>query len=586
MPISRSLMIVGLLAAGLFLSPASFTGAQQGQTVSVRPRVTSSAPGMPEVKVKVDRNRVPLGEEVTFTVSPAPVVTDSRYKVTLFFGDDGKSVMSQPQKVHIYTKPGNYTYSILVEPASQQPKPTPPSALAIPSVKLTAAPTSVDTNRTVSFSAQLSHPYPNIRYRFVFGDGSASDWQNEANATHAYRSQGTYQAYVDLGVNANGSIKQASGSKRESIQVSEPSRPANVSVKLIASATSVNVSTPVTFTARLSSPQPNARYRFDFGDQTALTGWQANPQVTHRYKSAAKFSARADVRIVSRTGAQSASSNPVSIDVASVSGAKPTVDLRVIPDSVPLGVPSFFRAIPSAADSKTRYRFNFGDASSPTEWSSQPDLTHTYASPGAYSAFVEIGAAGDQGIAALAVSAQKRVRITPVGPADNTNGNSNTRGNANSNTTANTNTNGNTNGGGSPNSNDSRNANSNLSGNTNANLSGVTNGNANSANSSPSPLPSQTVSPTPIVAPTESSSDWWKYLIIIALIAFAGYQAASYFFVPRPTFVPHIDPGDADVGAGSLAIDLQVDVDPNVGGGEFTLDTGGGSLIKSERTES
>ena len=98
MPISRSLMIVGLLAAGLFLSPASFTGAQQGQTVSVRPRVTSSAPGMPEVKVKVDRNRVPLGEEVTFTVSPAPVVTDSRYKVTLFFGDDGKSVMSRPYR--------------------------------------------------------------------------------------------------------------------------------------------------------------------------------------------------------------------------------------------------------------------------------------------------------------------------------------------------------------------------------------------------------------------------------------------------------------------------------------------------------
>ena len=49
--------------------------------------------------------------------------------------------------------------------------------------------------------------------------------------------------------------------------------------------------------------------------------------------------------------------------------------------------------------------------------------------------------------------------------------------------------------------------------------------------------------------------------------------------------MPHIDPGDADVGAG-LAIDLQVDVDPNIAGGEFTVNTGGGSLIKSERTES
>jgi hypothetical protein len=74
-------------------------------------------------------------------------------------------------------------------------------------------------------------------------------------------------------------------------------------------------------------------------------------------------------------------------------------------------------------------------------------------------------------------------------------------------------------------------------------------------------------------------------LIILALVVFSVYKAASMLLVPRPTFVPHIDPGDADVGAGSLAIDLQVDVDPNVAGGEFTLNTEGGSLIKSARRE-
>jgi len=47
----------------------------------------------------------------------------------------------------------------------------------------------------------------------------------------------------------------------------------------------------------------------------------------------------------------------------------------------------------------------------------------------------------------------------------------------------------------------------------------------------------------------------------------------------------HVDAGQANVGAGSLAIDLQVDVDPNVAGGEFTLNTEGGSLIKSARSE-
>src|SRR5438105_1270102 len=149
MTISRSLMIAGLLIVGLCLSPAKLTRAQPGQTVSVRPRSAANQPGMPEVKVTVDRNRVPLGDEVTFTLSPAHVVTDSRYKVTLFFGDDKKQVMSEPKKVHVYTKPGNYTYSILVEPSAQQPKPTPTPALAIPNVKLTATPGSVEINRPV-----------------------------------------------------------------------------------------------------------------------------------------------------------------------------------------------------------------------------------------------------------------------------------------------------------------------------------------------------------------------------------------------------------------------------------------------------
>ena len=66
---------------------------------------------------------------------------------------------------------------------------------------------------------------------------------------------------------------------------------------------------------------------------------------------------------------------------------------------------------------------------------------------------------------------------------------------------------------------------------------------------------------------------------------FTAYQVSSYVFAPRPKFVPHFDPGDARVGAGSLAIDLQMEVDPNLAGGEFRLDTEGDSLIKSERTE-
>jgi PKD repeat protein len=595
MRIPGRLLLISLVAIGLYFSPRLSTRAQQGNTVSVRPRSTTSQPGMPEVKAGVDRNRVPLGDEVAFTLSPAHVVVDSRYKVTLFFGDGARQVMRQPRIVHLYTKPGNYTYSILVESASQ-PTPTPTPSLAIPSVKLAVAPNSVEVNRPVTFAAQLSHRYPNIRFRFIFADGSETAWQTEANSTHAYRSAGIYQAYVDLGISANGSIKQAGGSKRESVQVIEASRPANVTVKLSASATSVEVAAPVTFIASVSSPPANARYRFDFGDQSKPTDWQATPQTRHRYNSAGSFSARAEVRVTNRlTGAQSASSNPVSIEVRNTSAGKPAVDLKVIPNSVPPGVPVFFRAIPSVANSQARYRFSFGDGSSPSLWSSESEQTHVYTSARVYAAFVEMAASGDEPLSAVAVSARQRVRVTPIGGSDNTNGNtnSNTPGNTNSNAATNTsantntnvngnaNTNGNTNTNGNSNTNANANVNSNTAGNTNGNSNGP---NANSTNSSPSPSPSASETPPPI-GPTQPT-DWWKYVIIAAIILFGGYQAASYMFAPRPTFVPNFDPGKSTVGADKpLGFDLQMDVDPNIAGGEVRLDTQGDSFIKSERTE-
>src|SRR5260370_42012521 len=50
---------------------------QSPQTVNVRPRVASAQPGIPAVKATADRSRVPLGELVTFTLTPASVIFDS-----------------------------------------------------------------------------------------------------------------------------------------------------------------------------------------------------------------------------------------------------------------------------------------------------------------------------------------------------------------------------------------------------------------------------------------------------------------------------------------------------------------------------
>jgi PKD domain-containing protein len=418
MRIPAPLLLISLLALVLYAHSAQPTPGQQPGTVNIRPRVTTNQPGMPEVKATADRNRVPLGDEVTFTLSPARVLTDPRYKVTLFFGDGGRQVMRQPQTVHPYKKAGTFTYSILVEPAAQQPKPspkptptpTPAPALAIPNVKLSFTPPSVEVNRSVRFSAELSRSFPNLRYKFAFADGSNTVWQAESYATHAYRAPNTYRPYVEIGIFANGFVKQVGVSKRQSIVITKLNTDGN------------------------SNGNKN------------LNG--------------------------NRNTNQPGNSNN--------------------------------------RDGNTN----------------RPDNSNQNRNPNVN---------------------------TPSNMNDNSSTNVN-RGGANSNINTNANTNSNTVGGGN------------------------VNGNA-------SPTASATASETPLAIGPVVPTDWWKYLIIIAaIILFAAYKAASYIFVPRPTFVPGADPGEASVGGQNLGFDLQMDVDPNVDGGDFKIQTESDSLIKTERS--
>ena len=53
---------------------------------------------------------------------------------------------------------------------------------------------------------------------------------------------------------------------------------------------------------------------------------------------------------------------------------------------------------------------------------------------------------------------------------------------------------------------------------------------------------------------------------------------------PRPTFHPRLDPGVSEVGADKpLAVDLQVELNPDIASGEYGLETNEPSIIKSER---
>ena len=431
--------------------------AQQSGMVNIRPRVASVQSGVPAVRVTVDRNRVPVGADVTFTLTPASIVRNPQFTVTIYFGDGAQQEMHQTAIVHPYRAPGTYTYSVLVEPsptpiASPTPSPSPRPPI---SVKLIANPTTVTTGDPVAFIAQLSRNYPNIQYRFVFADGAQTDWQNAPQTSHTYAAAKTYLAFVDIRDGRAGST--LGGSPRQPIQVTAPQ---NVRVDLLANPASVKTGDTVRFNAQTNSGDPNIKYRFAFGDG-AITGWLDSPSTNHKYAVARDYFASVEVGLPSGPGIKTvATSKPAMIGVAAGPNPNPSPSPRASPTS-----------------------------------STSPRPTPN-ASPSA----------------------------------------------------------------GTP---------------------SPSRGQTNSA----SPVATPSTSPTPTLGgPFESSDNWWKYLLLALLVLFLAYKTARYLLLPRPQFVPNLDPGASRVGAGkALSIDLQLALDPNVTGGQYGIETHEGSLIKSER---
>jgi len=300
---------------------------QQPPAVNLRPSSVASPPGTPQVRVRADKQRVPRGTKVTFTLSPASVVTD--YAVTLYFGDRQKEVMTGPQATHVYEAVGTYTYSVDVKPRQR----------CQPRVTLSASASSVSEGEAVTFSAQLSGNCPNIQYRFVFGDGSSSSWQSSPGAQHSYTPPGKYLAYVDIS-DGNSRI---GGSPRKRIDVTgqgpvvDPR--SNVSVSLTAEPLSARPGKPVTFTAKASPARADARYLFNFGDGRQ-TSWQTDPQSTHTYRAGGIYRPYVQVSQFANNQTVSAKSAPAVLRVGPGPGPTPDPDPRATPTPGPGTSPS------------------------------------------------------------------------------------------------------------------------------------------------------------------------------------------------------------------------------------------------------
>jgi PKD domain-containing protein len=296
-------LFVALIA--VFVSP-SVRGQQP--TVTLRPSNAVSDPNTPSVRVIADQQRVPLGTLVNFSLSPSSIANDRQYVVTLYFGDGRQQVMNQAATTHFYRAVGTYTYSVAVKRAAANP----------PQVDLSASPLPAQTGQAVRFIAQTSGPYPNLQYRFDYGDGRQSTWQTSAAADHTYTLPGNYSAYVDIG---NGT-QRIGGSVRKQIPVTSTAR----SVSLNATPLLAQAKRPVIFTAKVSPNIVNATYKFTFGDGEPPV-FQTSPQVQHIYRTSGSY--RAVVQ-VSQTGGPASSavqSGPVVLNVQPASTTGPGTSL-------------------------------------------------------------------------------------------------------------------------------------------------------------------------------------------------------------------------------------------------------------------
>ena len=318
----QSRFLVVALIALLVCLPVG--GQKQAPTVTLNPSATVSDPNVPSVRVNVDQQRVPLGTQVTFSLSPSSIAGDRRYVVTLYFGDGQQQVMRRAETTHFYQSVGTYTYSVAVKNAAPNP----------PRVDLNATPVPARTGQAVTFTARPSGPYPNLQYRFDYGDGTQSAWQVSAVTEHTYSRPGNYSTFVDIG---NGP-QRIGGSIRKQIAVTSPA----LSVSLNATPLSAQAKRPVIFNAKVSPNVVNATYQFTFGDGEPPVV-QKSPQVQHIYKSSGSY--RAFVKVSQGASPNfAAQSDPVALNIQPASTTNPTTSAtptaRATPAAPTSGTPA------------------------------------------------------------------------------------------------------------------------------------------------------------------------------------------------------------------------------------------------------
>ena len=371
-PTTLSLSGAGIIEQTTDVDVFSFQAGDGSVAISINP-----APRSPDLDILAEL-RDAAGKPVAsndppgLTSSLSAVVPAGTYYLFIDGAGEGDPLTTGYSD---YGSLGQYTISGKIVSAGN----TPPVAVA------SVSPASGPAPLAVSFSSAGSYdPAGTIAgYAWDFGDGSTSP---DPNPTHVYASAGSYVA--TLTVTGNAGLTATAGA---AVAVAPaPNRPPVAA----ASANPVSGTAPLTVNfSSAGSSDPDgaiAGYAWVFGDGS--TSPDANP--THVYASAGSYIATLTVTDVGGlTGTAS-----VAVSVAEAPAQPPVASFVADPSTgvVPLTVSFSASASADPSGAITAYAWSYGDGST----GAGVATTHTYASPGSYTAVLTVtdnrGAAGSK----------------------------------------------------------------------------------------------------------------------------------------------------------------------------------------------
>lgn len=236
----------------------------------------------------------------------------------------------------------------------------------------TGVPATVTANCGSGFSCASFH--------FVWGDGKEED-STTASASHAYSDARSYTAYATATAVPRYTIMMASHKPAPPLK----SNPVTVAVTapqesvviLAASPPRVQVGNPVTVTATLMPADPDAKFIFNYGDDS-LSPAGSNTD-THVYRSARDY--QVTVNAYNSDNNLVASSNAVPVSVVEIPIPTLTVGAEPGQDFV-IGKPIRFHASTRPAPLDIQYQFHWNDGTQDEIADADGNATHVYSNSG------------------------------------------------------------------------------------------------------------------------------------------------------------------------------------------------------------